>query len=303
MASPLEPHEAIKTMKLYHELERIERRLLHELGVDVRLSSGGNSGWEDGHQPLDPELLARVDSLHFLDDEPVRRILELLEASPPLQDDDGQLVLDVGTGYGGTARLLAHRSGCGVHALELQPDMLAVGQALTQRCRLDDKVLHVLGNVLDPPPQLLEARYDAVVGLLSFLHIGSWDALFARCFASLRSGGFLFVEDFYQRGLTLPEEDAEALRSDIYCSSLLRLDELREVLAKSGFRRVELRDLTAQWTPYVARRADTYRAQLKQHVARDGEQLAYGLDHFYASVARVFQRGHVGGYALVAWKE
>jgi cyclopropane fatty-acyl-phospholipid synthase-like methyltransferase len=302
MAGTLEPHEAIKTMKLYHGLERIERRLLHELGVDMRLSVGNNSGWEDGQQALDPELLARVDSLHFLDNEPVRRILELLEGAPPSQNDV-QLVLDVGTGYGGTARLLAHRSGCGVHALELQPDMFAVGQALTRCCQLDDKVQHVLGNVLDPPPQLLEARYDAVVGLLSFLHIGSWDALFARCFASLRSGGFLFVEDFYQRGLTLPEEDAETLRSDIYCSSLLRLDELREVLAKSGFRRVELCDLTAQWIPYVVRRADTYRAQLKDHVARDGEQLAYGLDHFYASVARVFQRGHVGGYALVAWKE
>lgn len=300
MTETLEPHEAIKTMKLYHDLERIERRLRHELGVDIRVAGGDKTS--DEADALDPEVLARVDSLHFYDDEPVRHILKLLEDVPPSQDD-ARLVLDVSTGYGGTARLLAHRSGCDVHALELQPDMLAVGQALTRRCRLDNQVTHVLGNVLDPPPPLLDSRYDAVVGLLSFLHIGNWDTLFARCNESLRPGGFLFVEDFYLCGMKLPHEDAEILRNDIYCSSLLREDELREVLAKSGFRRFEIRDLTAQWTPYVVQRAEKYSAQLKQHIARDGEQVARGLDRFYASVARIFQLGNVGGYALVSWKD
>lgn len=286
----LEPHEAIKSMKLYHGLERIERRLRAEMGSDHDLKAGSN-------QVLDPEVLARVDSLHFLDDEPIRRILALLS------HDGGQLVLDVGTGYGNTARLLAHRSSCSIHALELQPDMFAVGQELTRRCGLDVGVTHVLGNFLDPPKVLLDTQYDAVVGILSFLHIGSWGQLFTRCFESLRPGGFLFVEDFYLRSSELPKEDAKILSDDIFCSSLLSESELREVLGKSGFNRVEITDMTPQWTPYVVNRAENFHKKLDMHIERDGEQVANGLDHFYSSVATIFQRGNTGGYTLVAWKE
>lgn len=286
VAPRLAPHEEIKTMKLYHHVDRIERRLRE-------LDDGDNNAAHG--DAIDPEVLARVDSLHFLGDEPVRHIEQLLG------DSQHKTVLDVGTGYGGTARLLAHRSGCHVHALELQPELFSAGRELTRRCGLGDRVTHELGDFLAMPatPQL----YDVVVGLLCFLHIGRWHQLFQKCHDSLSSGGFLFVEDFFVRGDELPEQDTVALRDEVYCASLLRRPELLAALARCGFRRVEFRDRTQEWTPFVVQRAEAYRAKLAEHIERDGEETARGLDHFYATVARLFQGGNVGGYTLVAWKD
>lgn len=276
-------HEDIKTMKLYHHLDRIQRRL-KELGYaqsDV----------------VDPEKLGTLDSLHFFGDEPICRIVELLSTGAT---NGVKHVLDVGTGFGGTARLLAHRSGCKVDALELQPDLCEAGKELTRRCGLHDLVTHVNGDFL----QLFVTpdTYDAVVGLLSFLHIGNWRELFQRCFDSLKPGGVLFVDDFFLRGQELTSEDTQTLKEDIYCSDLLRQEEILAVLAACGFDTPSFQDVTAKWQPYLSDRASTYHADLAAHMARDGEAAALGLDHFYSRVARLFKAGNVGGYTLIARK-
>jgi len=64
-------------------------------------------------------------------------------------------------------------------ALEQQPDLSAASRELTRCCRLDEQVKHLTGDFLALPVQLNE--YDAVVGLLCFLHVGNWLPLFQRC--------------------------------------------------------------------------------------------------------------------------
>lgn len=193
-------HEAVPS------LDRIERRLA-ELGYTSKDVS------------VDPEQLATLDSLHFFGDEPICHIVELLSETP-----EEKKVLDIGTGFGGTARLLAHRSGCKVDALELQPDLSEAATELTRRCGLSEQVTHLSGDFLALP--VLANEYDAVVGLLCFLHIGHWRDLFQRCFDSLRPGGVLYVDDFFLRGDKLTGEEEETLKTDIYCADLLHQDEL-----------------------------------------------------------------------------
>ncbi|KAG7389549.1 hypothetical protein PHYPSEUDO_010194 [Phytophthora pseudosyringae] len=275
-------HEEIKTMKLYHHLDRIERRLT-ELGYTSK------------DVPVDPEQLGTLDSLHFFGDEPICHIVELLDEAP-----EKKKVLDIGTGFGGTARLLAHRSGCKVDALELQPDLSEAGRELTRRCGLTDQVTHLNGDFLTLPVQT--NGYDAVVGLLCFLHIGHWRQLFQRCYESIKPGGFLYVDDFFLCGDKLTEEDELTLKKDIYCADLLRQEEIRAVLGACGFEKAEFRDVTTKWQPYLSDRAAQYNATLETHIARDGEAAARGLDHFYSRVALLFRAGNVGGYTLVARK-
>ncbi|KAG1701153.1 hypothetical protein DVH05_011389 [Phytophthora capsici] len=274
--------EEIKTMKLYHHLDRLERRL-KELGYTSK------------DVPVDPERLSTLDSLHFFGDEPICRIVELLDETP-----GEKKVLDIGTGFGGTARLLAHRSGCKVDALELQPDMSEAGRELTRRCRLDGQIAHINGDFLELPVQ--ENEYDAVVGLLCFLHIGRWSQLFQRCFDTLKPGGFLYVDDFFLRGKELTKDEEHTLKKDIYCSGLLHQDEICEVLSVCGFEKINFQDVTTKWQPYLTDRATQYHAALETHIARDGEEAARGLDHFYTRVAQLFQAGNVGGYTLVVRK-
>lgn len=274
--------EEIKTMQLYRHLDRIERRL-RELGYTSK------------DVQVDPEQLGALDSLHFFGDEPIRHIAKLLADNP-----EDKRVLDIGTGYGGTARLLAHRCGCKVDALELQPDLSEAGRELTRRCGLDNHVTHLNGDFLELP--ILKKEYDTVVGLLCFLHIGHWRQLFQKCFDSLKPGGFLYVDDFFVRGEELTNEDKVTLKQDVYCADLLRQEEIREVLSECGFEKIDWQDVTTKWLPYLTDRAFQYHAALASHIARDGEAAARDLDHFYASVARVFQAGNVGGYTLIVRK-
>ena len=57
-------------------------------------------------------------------------------------------VLDVGSGLGGPARYLAHKTGCLVTAIELQDDLHREAENLTQRCNLQQKLKHITGDFL-----------------------------------------------------------------------------------------------------------------------------------------------------------
>lgn len=286
-------HEEIKAMKLYHHVDRIERRLL-ELG------------YSDKRQLVDVERLATKDSLHFYGDEPVVSVLELLRSGRKAEKDslENATVLDIGSGYGSAARLLAHRSSCHVDALELQPDMSAAGEELTRRCALQHKVTHHTGDFLawQQPEKTALPKYDAVVGLLCFMHIDDWPELFRRCFERLAPGGFVYMEDFFLRQPGISAEETRLLREDVFCPTLRSRQQIEPLLKSAGFASVEFQDRSAKWEPYVTQRALDFQANLNQHIAIDGEKVAQSLNHFYGSVARLFQGDHVGGFTLVARK-
>lgn len=285
-------HEEIKTMKLYHHVDRIERRLL-ELG------------YTDKSQLVDVERLATKDSLHFYGDEPVVSVLELLRSGRKAEKEslENAHVLDIGSGYGSAARLLAHRSSCHVDALELQPDMSAAGEELTRRCALQHKVTHHTGDFLAwQEPEEAQQDYDAVVGLLCFMHIDDWLELFRRCFERLAPGGFVYMEDFFLRQPGISEQETRLLRDDVFCPTLRSRQEIEALLKSAGFASVEFQDVSAKWEPYVTQRALEFEANLNKHIAIDGEKVAQSLSHFYGSVARLFLGDYVGGFTLVARK-
>ena len=74
--------------------------------------------------------------------------------------DASSRVVDVGSGYGGTSRYLAHRYGCAVTAVELQDGISALAGELTQLVGLDDRVRHVCGDIA----ALVEGGEAALVG-------------------------------------------------------------------------------------------------------------------------------------------
>ena len=57
-------------------------------------------------------------------------------------------ILDLGSGFGGPARHLAHTTNCSVTALELQEDIHQEGENLTKRCNLQDRLTHIAGDFL-----------------------------------------------------------------------------------------------------------------------------------------------------------
>src|SRR5690606_22893083 len=60
-------------------------------------------------------------------------------------------VLDVGGGLGGPARTLASQYGCQVTVLDLTADFCRIGEDLTARTGLQDRVTFQHGDALDMP--------------------------------------------------------------------------------------------------------------------------------------------------------
>ena len=168
------PVSEMKSMKLYEQVERIHNEL-RALGIDEE-------------SPLDVSDLTPFDQYHYHGTEACDEAIALLGLTPESR------VLEVGAGIGGPARYIADSARCHVTALELQPDLNATAADLTARCRIAGDVDHVCGNMLEGP--FRDAGFDALTSLLCFLHIPDRSSLFAECFAALKPGGRIYIEDF-----------------------------------------------------------------------------------------------------------
>eukprot|EP00568_Trieres_chinensis_P001719 CAMPEP_0183304082 /NCGR_PEP_ID=MMETSP0160_2-20130417/9296_1 /TAXON_ID=2839 ORGANISM="Odontella Sinensis, Strain Grunow 1884" /NCGR_SAMPLE_ID=MMETSP0160_2 /ASSEMBLY_ACC=CAM_ASM_000250 /LENGTH=150 /DNA_ID=CAMNT_0025467071 /DNA_START=77 /DNA_END=525 /DNA_ORIENTATION=- len=141
------PDSEIKTMKLYSSVERIENEL-RKRGIELLPNGDGGIGGDSSSSsstfvPLDPKSISSVDSMHYEGDDAVYSCIERANVGP------ASVLLDVGSGFGGPARVLAERTGCDVVALEMQGDVHETAEKLTASCDLGDgTVRHVRGDFL-----------------------------------------------------------------------------------------------------------------------------------------------------------
>lgn len=270
----------IKTMKLYHQVDRVFNEL-RALGY----------GADD---PIDVAALSAFDQYHYLGTAAVDEAVERLGI------DRDTRVLEVGGGIGGPSRHLAHSAGCRVTTVELQPDLNDTAIALTRRCGLADKVLHLCGDFLDGLDH--GPGFDALVSWLTFLHIPERPALYARCFEALKPGGGMYVEDYFARG-ALTERERADLAEHVYCRHVPSMRDYREQLYAAGFDHIELDDMSAPWTAFVIERYRLFSENRERNLALHGADIVDGLDHFYRTVVDLFSGGNLGGIRVLAWKK
>jgi cyclopropane fatty-acyl-phospholipid synthase-like methyltransferase len=272
-----DPADAIKTMKLYSDVERVDREL-RALG-------------KSPHAPLTPEDLAAFDQLHYGGTDAVD------EATRRMGIDSSTRVIDVGAGLGGPARHLASTTGCRVTAIELQRELHTSASRLTLRCGLEKRVEHMHGDFLKAI--LPVAGFDALVSWLTFLHIPDKAELLERCRSVLKASGRIYIEDFFRRG-PLTAAETESLDRDVYCNELPTADEYREVLDGAGFQDIELLDMSAEWTDFVADRRRRFAADRVRFVHLHGPATFGKLDAFYRTMQTLFGGGNLGGMKITA---
>ncbi len=268
--------QTIKQMKLYTQMERVERAL------SARGLSNG---------PLQAAQLHDLDQLHYGGTDAVDHAIEALE----LTGDD--TVLDVGAGLGGPARHIAKRLGARVHAVELQPDLNQLAQALTKRCQLDGCVEHRCGDVLALP--LTADHHDAVVSWLTVLHIPHRAELFARLHATLKPSGQLYLEDFYARQ-PLDEATQKTLANEVFCPHLPDRSRYVMDLSEAGFENVVFEDMSTAWTEFVAQRLAAFEDQKAAFIAEQDQATFDALHHFYTVMVGLFKGGQLGGVRIQA---
>jgi len=116
-------------------------------------------------------------------------------------------VLDVASGRGGPALLLAERFGCRVHGVELSPEFHAVAFERAAAAGLGDRVAFELGDGAQAVHE--SESYDAALCLgASFVFGGLADTVDALA-PAVRAGGYVVVGEPYWRRLPLPENYAD----------------------------------------------------------------------------------------------
>ena len=154
----------------------------------------------------------------------------------------GDKVLDVGSGLGGSAFLMAREYGVRVHGIDLSADMVALAQAKCREEKLDESVRFSCGDCLELTDS---KKYQAIYSRDVILHIEDKLRLFDILRTALVPGGRLLFTDYCRAEGKPSEEFAAYVVERGYC--LYTLAGYDECLRKAGFVDVVSEEWTAQF--------------------------------------------------------
>jgi len=269
--------DAIKSMELYPRPERVL--------VELRAR-----GFAD-HEPVPVETVAEFDQLHYHGTTALDLAIERAAI------DADSRVLEIGSGWGGCARWIAHRTGAEVTAVEMQSDYDTIARSLTDRTGLNERVTHVNADFLhlDVEP----GSFSHVVSWLALFHIPDRPRYLAVIAAALRPDGALFVEDLHA-GAPVPDGEQADFTARLFPNSLVPLDVYVSTVEAAGLSVTAVEDMGADWTAFTTERRDAFRATQADFEQRHDAVTFASLDRFYDGMASDFARGHVGGLRLHA---
>jgi len=208
-------------------------------------------------------------------------------------------VLDLCCGLGGPARYLAYHHGCRVTGVDMNTDRLAGAVRLTERTKLEDRVLFHHANALQTG--LADETFDVIVSQEAFCHIPDKKTLIAECVRLLKPGGCIVYTDILARN-SMTNEIRSRLESEMAFSELSTLEQYCHLLEEKGCQVVEVEDLSDDWAQILIDRLAMYRSLKEQTVS------SFGLAHFqkwdrtYSFFVDLYRSGELGGGRFVARK-
>lgn len=168
-------------------------------------------------------------------------------------------VLDIGSGYGGAARVIAKKTGAHVTCLNLSKVENARNETLTRAQGLQKKIAIQHGSFEQIP--VLNASYDFVWSQDAILHSANRDRVLDEVLRVLKPGGsFIFTDPMQKDGL----DDTSALQpiyDRLHLPNLASIGYYRDGLVKRGMQEVEVENLTHQLGTHYARVAEELQAK------------------------------------------
>ena len=153
------------------------------------------------------------------------------------------MVLDAGSGVGGTARYVADRFGCTVDAVDLTDEYCETSRWLNRLVGLDDRISVRQADVTKLP--FADGTFDVVISQHVQMNVADKARLYSDARRVLTDGGRLAmwditVGDHRELDYPLPWADQPGL------SHLVTCDELRGAVEHAGFAVEHWNDLTDQ---------------------------------------------------------
>lgn len=176
-------------------------------------------------------------------------------------------LLDLGSGYGGTARYLVKNFGCTVTALNLSSVENQRHRELNEKAGLSDRITVIDGNFESIPAA--DSSFDAVCSQDAILHSGQRAQVIAEVARVLKPGGRFVFTDPMQAD-TCPENVLEPILNRIHLDTLGSPQFYRQEAQKQGLVEVGFENLTHQLIRHYSRvleETEARQAQLQEKIS------------------------------------
>lgn len=159
-------------------------------------------------------------------------------------------VVDIGSGYGGSARYLAKKFGCYVGCLNLSEIQNKRNRELNQREGLSLAINVVDGNFEEIP--LPDNSADVVWSQDAILHSGNKQKVLQEVYRVLAKGGqFIFTDPMQSE--SCPKDALEPILNRIHLDSLGSIQYYKDTLLKLGFKEISIKDHSKQLSNHYGR--------------------------------------------------
>jgi len=210
---------------------------------------------------------------------------------------DSQTVLDIGAGYGGSARYISREHGASVHCLNISETQNDTNRYMNRQQGLSDLIMVTHGSFEDIPEG--DGTMDVVWCQDSILHSDHREKALAEVFRVLKPGGSFIFTDPMQAD-DCPEGVLQPVYDRLQLNSLGSFGFYRQTAEEQGFEILEQLDLTNQLRTHysrvreelLARYDELVRTASKDYLdkmlvglenwvnAADNGYLAWGIQHF-----------------------
>ena len=204
------------------------------LNLAKRIAAALEAAGFEADAPLFPEQLAPLDQFHTRGAEATLEIAQMAGIQP----DDA--VLDVGSGLGGPARLIANVCGCHVTGIDLSEPFVEAAQYLTARTLQQSHVQFQSANALQLP--FADGAFDITLNQHVAMNIGDRAGLYSELRRVTRAGGKLALHDVVL-GSGDPHYPLPWAKTHAE-SFLLNAPNTIETVERCGFKRDQVRDDT-----------------------------------------------------------
>ena len=219
----------------------------------------------------------------------VHRILEGMNL-------ENNRVLDIGSGLGGGALVIARDYGAQVVGIEVEVPLVEQARAYAEAAGLEDKVEFLATK--PGPLQFEDESFDTVYSSGVFIHIEDKPALFEEIQRVLKPGGVMTAYDWLKGPGPLSEDMMEWIRLEELTFYLDTLDNYAAMLQETGFRQVRTKD-ASKWYAIEARREyEKISNQLSDQVTElVGEKRREHFIRDWAAMVKVLESGELrSGY-------
>ncbi len=236
--------------------------------------------------------LGHLDQYHYLGVATCHEIIKELDLNKE------KYVLDIGSGIGGTARVLAEQSLCQIKGIELQKPLHELAQNLDERVGLKEQIELINADFMDFEAS---AIFDHFVSLMVFMHMPQRAKALQIAHQALKNNGSFWIEDLIIRR-PLTSDEQKVLTESVSAISLTSLEAYRQDLKDAGFGGLRFKIMNDPWQNWTQKRYEDFVKNEAAQKSFFGEEIYQKRRDFYETMAKLFKAGNLGGIRIYGKK-